>query len=408
MMQTPTSARITRKHRPDFVLIIALGLLIVLGLVVIYSISPVLSQKLLGDPNRNYFFYGQLTHLAIGLSALIIVSFLHWQNWKKLLPPLLIISGLSLVLLMIPGIGVTKNGATRWLDIGPLSFQPAELLKFSVLLLLASRFASLSPEQMRDNKQSLWPTLGILGILAVLVLFLQRDLGTMLVIAGIISGLFFTAGASAKQLATLGAISFGVGLGSILIFPHRVARLITFLHPESAGAANNYHLNQALIAIGSGGIFGLGIGKSVQIYGYLPESANDSIFAIIGETFGLFGCVVILGLFGLLLWRCLKVALGAPDRFSRLIVIGVTIWLGVQTAINIGAMLGLIPLTGIPLPFLSYGGTSLIATLVALGMVINISKYTLRGDDYANRFERRRDRRSHYADQSLGRRAARV
>lgn len=407
-MQPGSATRIGRKHRPDFVLIIALGVLIVLGLIVIYSISPVLSQKLLGDASRNYFFYGQLTHLGIGISALIAVSFFHWQNWKKVLPALLIISGLSLVLLMIPGIGVAKNGATRWLDIGPLSFQPAELLKFSVLLLLASWFAGLTPEQMRDNKQSLWPTLGILGILATLVLFLQRDLGTMLVIAAIVSGLFFAAGASAKQLATLGGISFGVGLASILIFPHRLARLVTFLHPEAAGAANNYHLNQALIAIGSGGLFGLGIGKSVQIYGYLPESANDSIFAIIGETFGLVGCIIILSLFALLLWRCIKVALGAPDRFSQLLVVGVTLWLGVQMTVNITAMLGLIPLTGIPLPFLSYGGTSLIATLVALGIVINISKYTVRGDEHANRFERRRNRRTHYADQSLGRRPAGV
>lgn len=404
-MQPRVQNRVSRKHRPDFILIIAMGILIVLGLVVIYSISPVLSQKLLGDASRNYFFFGQLIHLGIGLSALIAVSFFHWQNWRKLLPPLLIISGLSLVLLIIPGIGIEKNGATRWLDIGPLSFQPAELIKFSILLFLASWFSGMSPEDMSDNKRSLFPTLGILGILAVLVLFLQRDLGTMLVIAAIVSGLFFTAGASVKQLATLGAISFGVGLASILIFPHRLARLVTFLHPESAGAANNYHLNQALIAIGSGGLFGLGIGKSVQIYGYLPESANDSIFAIIAETFGLIGCMVILGLFALLLWRCVKIAISAPDKFSQLLVVGVTLWIGVQMAVNITAMLGLIPLTGIPLPFLSYGGTSLIATLIALGIVVNISKYTEKGGSYANRFERRRNRRAHYADQSLGRRA---
>ncbi len=401
-------ARVGRKHRPDYILIITMGILIVLGLVIIYSISPVLSQKLLGDASRNYFFYGQLTHLAIGLSALVAVSFFHWENWKKVLPGLLIISGLSLVLLMIPGIGVSKNGATRWLDIGPLSFQPAELLKFSVLLFLANWYSGMSQDEIRDNKRGLWPTLGILGVLAVLVLFLQKDLGTMLVIAGIISGLFFTAGASAKQLATMAGISFGVGLASILIFPHRLARLITFLHPESAGAANNYHLNQALIAIGSGGLFGLGIGKSVQVYGYLPESANDSIFAIIAETFGLIGCMVIIGLFGLLLWRSIKIALEAPNRFSQLMVMGVILWLGVQTVVNIMAMLGLIPLTGIPLPFLSYGGTSLIATMVALGIVVNISKYTLRGSDHENRFERRRNRRTHYADQSLGRSTARV
>jgi len=398
------TVRLRRKQRPDYGLIVSTGALLAMGLVIIYSISPVLSHKLLGEVSRNYFLYGQLTHISLGVVALLIAANIHYQVWQKYLPVFLIVAGLSLLLLMIPGVGVTKNGATRWVDLGIFSFQPAEILKFSLLLLLSKYYASLASDEIKSPRRMLWPTAGLLALVALFVMFLQRDLGTMLVIAAITISTFFAAGADIRQLATLIAIGLGGGVLSILIFPHRLARIATFLNPEQATSSTGYHLNQALIAIGSGGLLGLGIGKSIQVYGYLPESANDSIFAIIGETFGFIGCLAVLMLFGVLIQRILKVASQAEDKFGQLLAVGVAVWIGSQAIVNIGAMLGLIPLTGIPLPFLSYGGTSLISILFTLGIVINISKYQKRRSEHAHTTFRRRQRRPHYTHQSGSRR----
>lgn len=389
-----------RKHRPDYLLVIALGILLVLGLVVIYSISPILSHKLLGDVSDNHFLYGQLLHLGVGLIGFTIAANVHYSRWTKWLPGLIIFCGLSLLLLMIPDLSVSKNGATRWVGLGRFSYQPSEIIKFTLLLLLATRFSQRNFNREESGKSWLAMTIWIVVALSIFVLFAQRDMGTMIVMLAMIGAQFYMSGVPLKQVATLLLLGLGVGVGSIIMFPHRLARVVTFLDPGQNTTGTGYHLNQALIAIGSGGLLGLGIGKSIQVYGYLPEAANDSIFAIVGETFGFIGATLIIGLFGFLIYRGLRIALTAPSRYAQLIVIGVVAWIGAQTAINMAAMLGLVPLTGVPLPFLSYGGTSLVMAMVSLGVVVNISKYTQRGL-YADSALRRRDRRPYNADAVL-------
>lgn len=392
-----------RRHKPDYLLVLSLVVLLVLGLVIIYSISPVLSHKIIGDGSRNHFLFGQLWHVGVGIVAFGLAASLRYQRWQRLLPVLIVASALALLLLMIPGVAITKNGATRWIGIGDMSFQPAELIKFTLVILLAGHFARLGARSLADKTKTLWPVVIVLAIVSAFVLFAQRDMGTMLVIGAIIIGVFFASGVSLKQVATLLGIGTTVGIGSILLFPHRIARIATFLNPDQDVTSTSYHLNQALIAIGSGGLFGLGLGKSVQIYGYLPEAANDSIFAIIAETFGLLGSLIVFAAFGLFLYRGYLIAVGAPDRFGQLLALGIVIWVGAQAIINMAAMLGIVPLTGIPLPFLSYGGTSLTFVMAAAGVLINISKYSKRGA-YADSTIRGRYRRA--SDAGLGRRPA--
>jgi len=196
----------------------------------------------------------------------------------------------------------------------------------------------------------------------------------------------------------------GAGLAAIAAFPHRMSRILTFLDPTKDTSGTGYHINQALIAIGSGGVLGVGLGHSIQVYGYLPEAANDSIFAIIAEEFGLIGSLAIVTLFGFVVYRGLLVARSAPDTFSRLTATGISVWFGLQAAINIGAMLSIVPLTGIPLPWISYGGTSLIISMLGAGILLNISKYTIREESNANRSERRGDSRAYNANSSYQRR----
>lgn len=387
----------SRRHRADVGLIFITLLLTLFGLVVIYAVSPILSHKLVDDVSQNYFMHGQLRNIAIGLAVFVIASRLHWSNWqKRFLPALVIASALSLLLMFIPGVAISEKGATRWIGLGPLSFQPAELLKLLSVVVCATWFSRLKESSLGNYKFTLWPVMTFLGILAVFVLFHQRDLGTMLVIASIVLASFYMSGVSLKQVGMLVGIGGVVGALSIAMFPHRMARLQTFFDPSENLAESGYHLHQALIAIGSGGLFGLGLGRSIQVYGYLPEAANDSIFAIIGEMFGFIGAIIVVVLFSLLIYRMLIVAEQAPDTFSRLLVVGITAWLGMQAIINMMAMLGIIPLTGIPLPFVSYGGSSLVFTMAALGIVVNISRYTVR-EPHANRSRRRGQRRAHHA-----------
>lgn len=217
----------------------------------------------------------------------------------------------------------------------------------------------------------------------------------MSVMAAILGAQFYSSGVALRHVGQLLGIGLSLGVASIIMFPHRISRLVTYFNPGENTTTSGYHLNQALIAIGSGGLLGLGIGKSIQIYGYLPEAANDSIFAIIGETFGFFGSLIVIGLFGWLISRGLKIASSAPNRQAQLLAVGIATWIAAQTLINMAAMLGLVPLTGIPLPFLSYGGTSLVMIMVASGILVNISKYTKKGL-YADNLGRWRHRRPHY------------
>ena len=402
-MATGGSTSLMRAHRADYALVLVTFILLSIGLIIMYSISPIQSQKLLGNASRNFYFYNHLVNVILGIGVWVIASHINYHKWREWAPFLMAVAVITLLILLVPGLSSAKNGATRWLKLGPASFQPAELMKLALVLYLARWF-----DQRGDDITSFWdgvvPFAIILGFLGVIIVIFQRDMGTMLVLGAIAVGMFYIAGIRLTHLAVLMAAAVALGVATIVAFPHRVERLLTFLKPGQADSSTGYHIHQALIGVGSGGIFGLGLGKSIQIYGYLPEAPNDSIFAIIAEEFGLIGSVLLIVLFGILVYRAFKIARSAPDAFGRLVATGIALWMMFQAVINIGAMLSLIPLTGIPLPFISYGGSSMLMTLFAIGILVNISKYTTKEVGDANSSERRRDGWSYFANTRNSRR----
>ncbi len=369
-----------RKHRPDYGLIVVVGLLLLLGLIIIYAVSPALVQRegaenLIGGDY--HYVYRQTFAILLGVIAFITVAVLPITFWQKI-QPILVVGALALsTIILLPGVGQEINGAKRWINIGPMSLQPAELLKFALIFYLASFFSErMRKKSINSTNKTLKPLLLITFTLALLIAVLQKDLGTMISIVAITLFMYFMSGAAMKQIGVYVGALLVSGFAAIILFPHRLNRVITFINPSSDVEGAGYQINQALIAIGSGGLFGKGIGRSVQVFGYLPEAANDSIFAIIAEVLGFVGTMIVLGLFGVLFIRMLKIMYRSDNPYLMLLVAGVFGWLLSHTIINIGAMLGLLPLTGITLPFLSLGGTSLVMIMAALGLVFNVSRYT--------------------------------
>jgi cell division protein FtsW len=324
------------------VIALVITILLAIGLVLMYSISPILSHKLVGSADRNYYFVNQLKYVAVGVVAWIAVTAIPFERWRKLAPWLLGVSIVGLIGLLIPAISQSSHGATRWLDLRIFSVQPAEVLKLALILYLALWF-----ERRGDDIRSFMDGVVPFGIMVLaacfVVVVLQRDMGTMLVIAGAVIGMYVAAGLRWRHFAAVFGVGGVLGWLAVVLFPHRVSRIATFLDPQCDDPAHalndSMHVCQALLGVGSGGIFGVGLGHSIQVYGYLPEAANDSIFSVIAEEFGLIGSLVIVGLFGILVYRGLMVAKQAPDVFSRLVATGISLWLLLQAARTIGAML---------------------------------------------------------------------
>lgn len=364
----------TTQHKPDYLLVVTVIVLAVIGLVMLSSASAVVSYENFGS---NYYylkhqlFYGVL----FGLLALIITSRFNYQRWKKFAAFLLLATLFLLVAVFIPAIGLEYGGAKRWIGIGPLTMQPTEVVKLTFILYLAT-WLEKRQKGIRDWKYGFLPFITILGIIGFLIM-LQPDLGTMSVIIATAIVIYFIAGARWRHLAAIGGT--GIVLFWILIksAPYRMARFTVFLNPELDPQGIGYQINQALLAVGSGGLFGRGLGKSIQKYNYLPEATGDSIFAIVAEELGFIRVLALIALFVFLTVRGFIIAKRAPDVFGKLVATGITAWIAFQAFINMAAMVALVPLTGIPLPFVSYGGTALLLTLAAVGILINISKYTV-------------------------------
>lgn len=368
-------SRLGRKHKPDYWLVIICSILLLIGVIVVYAIGPAL--QITTHLSSSYYTSRQGIAILLCLVAFLITSSISINTWKKLYKPLGIAAlGATLLAIVLP---VNPSyPAHRWVRLGGLSFQSVELVKFVIIIWLAAFLANaIRNNTITDFKKTLLPILIAVGAIGLLIAGIQSDLGSMGVIVAVMAAMAYVAGLPLKRIAIIGFI---IVLGLILAvsaIPYRRARLETYLHPSSnCQNASGYQACQALIAVGSGGIFGLGLGHSVQAYGYEPEADNDSIFAIYAETFGFFGCAVLLALFAVLFARLKKIAEYTQDDFSRLIVIGVLTWLSIQTIINVGAMIGLLPLKGITLPFISYGGTSIIFSAAAIGIVFQISRYT--------------------------------
>jgi len=386
--RTTNPEGVVRKHHGDRLIVVFTALLMLIGLLVIYAIGPQranLMNSVFGfEYSEGYFFWKQLLSLTLALIAFWAMSLIPYTWILKHGTKVLWVGFISCGLLAIggwTGIVEATNGAVRWIDLGPLgSVQPAEILKFGVLLYLAMFLGIRTKEGKINNVQeTLIPAAIVAGAALLFVIVIQKDLGTGISLTAIVATMLLVAGINRKIIGILFGILIVSGLLLIFTSPHRVERVMTYLQGDSTSTsdADAYHIQHAKIAIGSGGLFGVGIGDSVQASGYLPEAINDSIFAIVGETFGFIGTVALLALFVALLMRLLGVMDHMVDLRLKLIAAGVFGWLGAHVILNIAAMIGIFPLTGITLPLLSYGGTSMIFMAAALGLVFQLSKYTV-------------------------------
>jgi cell division protein FtsW len=365
-------ASMARRHRPDYMLVVLMSALLVIGAVVVYAIGPGLTHG--KNLPENYFTSKQMTAIALGIVGFLIASRISLERWKQLRWPIALLA--LIVAISVRLVGEEINGAHRWVQIGGFSFQAAELIKLAIVLGLAFYLS----EKARSGSIRSMKVLRVLGILSVIIYLIvaemQSDLGSAAVMIAIIGVTAYVAGLPMRRMALV--VIAGIVFASIAILstPYRRDRVATFLNPTADCQTEGYQACQALITIGSGGLFGKGLGRSVQAYGYLPEPANDSIFAIVSEKFGFVGAVSIVGIFWLLFRRIATIARQTPDNYARLIATGVLVWLSAQMMINVGAMVGLLPLKGITLPFVSYGGTSIIFVMVAMGIIFQISRYT--------------------------------
>jgi len=338
-------------------------ILCVIGLLFVFEASVAEAYASFG--NQFYFVKQQAISFVIGLVGLGVGTLIPTVFWKKISPAMYALSVFLLILVFIPGIGFEVNGARRWIEVAGFSFQPVEVVKFGMIIFFAN---------WMERHQKLPPFLFLTG-LPVALLFLQPDMGSALIVISIAFGLYFLAGAPWKTfLATGGA---GVGLLALLIMvsPYRLRRIATFLDPESDPLGASFHIRQIVIALGNGGLIGQGIGNSRQKFSYIPEASTDSIFSIVAEEIGFLGCVVIILLFALFLRFAHQISRKPPiGTYDHLLAHGILIWLGMQVILNLSAVVALVPLTGVPLPFFSYGGTSLVMVLSVVGILIGIGR----------------------------------
>lgn len=357
---------------PDYVLLSLVGVLVVFGLVVLSSASSVVSYEKFGSSFylvRHQLIFGVLP----GLLLFFLGLHLPYRRVRQAAMLLFALAVLLLILVLIPGVGRKLGGSRSWFTMGAISFQPAEFVKLAVILYLAVWFESRR-DRVGEFKEGFLPfalTIGVIGLL----IMLQPDVGTLAIIGALALFMAYLGGVRLAHLA--GATAVGLLLLAILVkvAPYRTARLSAFVNPELDPQGVGYHLNQALIAVGSGGMFGVGLGHSRQKFRYLPEVTGDSIFPIVAEELGFIISAAFIGLIITILWRMFRIARDAPDLFARYSVAGIAGWLGIQSFVNIGAMLGVLPLTGLPLPFVSYGGTALAMEMLAVGIVGNISRH---------------------------------
>jgi cell division protein FtsW len=403
-------AALGRKHRPDYWLVILCLVMLVIGLIVVYAISPALSQA--AGTSQSYYVSKQLVAMGLSIVAFIAMAKIPLSVTRRFYKPLLVLAGVATLFALIMPVNPLYP-AHRWVRLGGFSFQSVELLKFAVLIAASGFMAERARRGLLgDFKATIRPLLIAVGVLVVIVagpggLHGQSDLGSTAVILAMLTTMAFVAGMPLKRLM-MGAAILAIGVVLVVVpSAYRRARVTSFLHPDqNCQQAAGYQACQALIAVGSGGMVGLGLGRSVQAYGYLPEAANDSIFAIYAEKFGFIGATLLLGIMAAFFGRLKNIAERAPDTFSRLLTIGVLAWLSIQAIINIGAMIGLLPLKGITLPFISYGGTSVVFAAAAVGLVFQISYYTAMrapqviGDDRLGSGNNRRGKR--YDDNQYG------
>ncbi len=356
-----------QRHAADFILLGTVVSLTIFGLLMVYDASVVQAYETLGD--RYYFIKQQSIWVVLGFLSMAFFAFFDHHYLRKFALPFFVFAFILLLLVFVPGLGVNALGAHRWLRIGGFTLQPTEIIKLSSVIFFAALF---------EKGPRVAPFLIIVGLVTLIVGLFQRDLGSAGVFAMTALGIFYLAGASLKYFLSLIPIGLLAGLVFTIGSSYRKQRVLAFLDPFADPQGYSYHISQVLIALGSGGFLGLGLGESRQKFSFIPEVTTDSIFAIIGEELGFLGGVFLIVFLGFVIWRGFKIAMDCEDPFSRLLAGGLTIWLATQTCVNLAAMVSLIPLTGVPLPFISYGGSALLGNLTAIGILLNISRTTKR------------------------------
>ncbi len=361
-----------KKTTPDFILIIAMFSLLSIGLIMVYSASAIWATYKFDD--TFFFAKRQLLFAGVGIVAMLVIMNIDYWNWRRWAKPLVIICFILLLIVLIPGVGTLRNGSRSWIGVGAFSIQPSEFMKLAMIVFLA-KFLSEKQKYITSFKKGLAPSLGLV-FLAFGLIMLQPDLGTGTVMVGTCIAMIFIAGARISHFVGLGMLGVAGFIGLIISAPYRMKRITSFLDPWQDPLGSGFQIIQSLYAIGPGGLFGLGLGQSRQKFFYLPEPQTDFIFAILSEELGFIGGSLVILLFSLLLWRGIRIALGAPDLFGAFLAVGIIIMIAIQVMINIGVVTGLMPVTGITLPFLSYGGSSLTLMLMAVGVLLNISRYS--------------------------------
>lgn len=352
-------------NRISILLILITLFLALIGIFILYETSTYSALLNIGD--KYYFVKNQAIWVIIGVIAALLMSRITYKKLYKLSLPLLLISIAFLVAVFLPGVGLSLKGAHRWVNLGFFVFQPSEFLKITLTLYLA---AWLSHEE-----KGRLPAFLLLFLSCVALVAMEPDLGTAIIIAGTSIVVFFLSGSSFRDMALLGLVIILGGILLIKLEPYRVARFASFKNFDSKDiSATSYHVKQILIAIGSGGLGGVGFGKSIQKYAYLPESTTDSIFAIFSEEAGFFGASFLISIYFAQLFLGFLIAARTEDKFGKLLACGIIAFIGIQTIVNIASQIVLIPLTGVPLPFISYGGSSMLINFMSVGVLLSIAR----------------------------------
>ncbi|MGI9033119.1 MAG: putative lipid II flippase FtsW [Acidimicrobiales bacterium] len=352
------------------------GLLCGIGLMMVLSASSVQAMRAYGSPW--VFFERQLVWSLAGAVALWVAARVDYRRWRRLAVPLLVGCGVLLFLVLVPALGVTAGGSSRWIGVGQARFQPSEVAKLALLLFTADLLARRTERQGPDAVV-LRPVLLVAGLFGLLVLK-QPDMGTAMILVLVVLAVLFVGGVPLSRMTVLGLVVTMGGLLVSLAEGYRRARLFSFMNPWKDPSNTGYQMAQSLVALGTGHLTGVGLGASRAKWGFLPNAHTDFIYAIIGEELGLVGTLLVIGLFGGFAVLGVRAALRAPDRFGTLVAAGITVWVVGQAIINVGAVIGILPVTGVPLPFVSFGGSSLVITMAAVGILANVARQADRRD----------------------------
>ena len=360
-------------HNFDYMLLVLTIILVLFGIIMVFSASFYYAENSSNTDHDGYFyFWRQISGAAAGLVVMIILSFIDFNKLKKIRFWLLGFSLLLMVLVFIPGIGMEINGSKRWLDLRVISIQPVEILKLAIIIFCAAGM-SINKVKMKQFKYGMLPYLVLLALCSVLLVF-QPNFSAIVTIALLIFAMMLVGGASVLQFTIMGVAGLSAGSLIMISSDYRMSRIAAFLNPWEYADNKSYQFVQSLYSIASGGLFGRGLGNSRQKFLYLPYGESDFIFAIIVEELGYIGGILLIAVFGLLIWRGIRIALRAPNDFGTMLATGITVLIAVQVFINVGVVVGLVPATGVALPFISAGRTSLIVFMAEIGILLNISR----------------------------------